>query len=206
MARAWQSSRPRLRGFQWTSSLLWIPATLAAAAAQTARNATQRRLTETHRHRRRDPGPVPLRLSLRARFPRARHMRSPGRDDSRPNAVLPTSSSGRRGGPDPCHRAHAGRHAGALVLRRHGHHQDRAGADRGVRPCAPRRPADARGRGRDRHRDARRRARCRSKPGAGLASSGLRPVVLGLAAGAVLCARGDRLPRRDPGPRSEGPS
>ena len=28
-------------------SLLWIPATLAAAAAQTARNATQRRLTET---------------------------------------------------------------------------------------------------------------------------------------------------------------
>ena len=29
------------------STLLWIPATLAAAAAQTARNATQRRLTET---------------------------------------------------------------------------------------------------------------------------------------------------------------
>lgn len=29
------------------ASLLWIPATLAAAAAQTARNATQRRLTET---------------------------------------------------------------------------------------------------------------------------------------------------------------
>jgi drug/metabolite transporter (DMT)-like permease len=28
-------------------SLLWVPATLAAAAAQTARNATQRRLTET---------------------------------------------------------------------------------------------------------------------------------------------------------------
>src|SRR5215210_6678477 len=28
-------------------TLLWIPATLAAAAAQTARNATQRRLTET---------------------------------------------------------------------------------------------------------------------------------------------------------------
>src|SRR3712207_967828 len=28
-------------------SLLWIPATLAAAAAQTARNATQRRLTDT---------------------------------------------------------------------------------------------------------------------------------------------------------------
>ena len=28
-------------------SLLWIPATLAAAAAQTARNATQRRVTET---------------------------------------------------------------------------------------------------------------------------------------------------------------
>ena len=27
--------------------LLWIPATLTAAAAQTARNATQRRLTET---------------------------------------------------------------------------------------------------------------------------------------------------------------
>lgn len=30
-----------------TSSLLWIPVTLAAAAAQTGRNATQRRLTET---------------------------------------------------------------------------------------------------------------------------------------------------------------
>ena len=30
-----------------SQSLLWIPATLAAAAAQTARNATQRRLTET---------------------------------------------------------------------------------------------------------------------------------------------------------------
>src|ERR687893_2256157 len=29
------------------ASFLWIPATLAAAAAQTARNATQRRLTET---------------------------------------------------------------------------------------------------------------------------------------------------------------
>src|SRR5437764_8091469 len=28
-------------------SILWIPATLAASAAQTARNATQRRLTET---------------------------------------------------------------------------------------------------------------------------------------------------------------
>ena len=28
-------------------SLLWIPSTIAAAAAQTARNATQRRLTET---------------------------------------------------------------------------------------------------------------------------------------------------------------
>jgi len=28
-------------------SLLWIPATLAAAGAQTARNAMQRRLTET---------------------------------------------------------------------------------------------------------------------------------------------------------------
>lgn len=30
-----------------SASLLWIPATLAAAAAQTARNATQRKLTET---------------------------------------------------------------------------------------------------------------------------------------------------------------
>src|SRR4051794_5863501 len=34
-------------GRRMTPTLLWIPATLAAAAAQTARNATQRQLTET---------------------------------------------------------------------------------------------------------------------------------------------------------------
>lgn len=45
MARAWQEPC----GFKigMTSSYLWIPVTLAAAAAQTGRNATQRRLTQT---------------------------------------------------------------------------------------------------------------------------------------------------------------
>ena len=45
MAREWQERRG-LKVYM-TTSLLWIPVTLAAAAAQTGRNATQRRLTET---------------------------------------------------------------------------------------------------------------------------------------------------------------
>src|SRR5918997_4132611 len=44
MAREWQERRG-LKDIM-SASLLWIPVTLAAAAAQTARNATQRRLTE----------------------------------------------------------------------------------------------------------------------------------------------------------------
>jgi drug/metabolite transporter (DMT)-like permease len=45
MAREWQE----LRGLKidMNASLLWIPVTLLAAAAQTGRNATQRRLTQT---------------------------------------------------------------------------------------------------------------------------------------------------------------
>jgi drug/metabolite transporter (DMT)-like permease len=45
MAREWQE--PRGLKIDMTTSLIWIPVTLAAAAAQTGRNATQRRLTET---------------------------------------------------------------------------------------------------------------------------------------------------------------
>jgi drug/metabolite transporter (DMT)-like permease len=45
MAREWQE--PRRLKIGMSASLLWIPVTLAAAAAQTGRNATQRRLTET---------------------------------------------------------------------------------------------------------------------------------------------------------------
>jgi drug/metabolite transporter (DMT)-like permease len=45
MAREWQE--PRGLKIAMNDSLLWIPVTLAAAAAQTGRNATQRRLTET---------------------------------------------------------------------------------------------------------------------------------------------------------------
>jgi drug/metabolite transporter (DMT)-like permease len=44
VARPWQSHV--LIEFPMDFTLLWIPATLAAAAAQTARNATQRQLTE----------------------------------------------------------------------------------------------------------------------------------------------------------------
>ena len=45
MAREWQE--PRGLKIDMTTSLIWIPVTLAAAAAQTGRNAMQRRLTET---------------------------------------------------------------------------------------------------------------------------------------------------------------
>jgi drug/metabolite transporter (DMT)-like permease len=45
MARPWQGAP--ISDISMDLSLLWIPATLAAATAQTARNATQRRLTET---------------------------------------------------------------------------------------------------------------------------------------------------------------
>ncbi len=45
MAREWQE--PRALKIIMSLSLLWIPVTLIAAAAQTGRNATQRRLTET---------------------------------------------------------------------------------------------------------------------------------------------------------------
>jgi drug/metabolite transporter (DMT)-like permease len=45
MAREWQERRGLK--IDMTASLLWIPVTLAAAAAQTGRNATQRRLIET---------------------------------------------------------------------------------------------------------------------------------------------------------------
>jgi drug/metabolite transporter (DMT)-like permease len=42
-----RGTAPLSKAFPMDATLLWIPATLAAAAAQTARNATQRRLTET---------------------------------------------------------------------------------------------------------------------------------------------------------------
>lgn len=45
MAREWQEQRALK--IMMSLSLLWIPVTLIAAAAQTGRNATQRRLTET---------------------------------------------------------------------------------------------------------------------------------------------------------------
>lgn len=47
MARAWRRRFHRCNRPIVDLSLLWIPVTLAAAAAQTVRNATQRRLTET---------------------------------------------------------------------------------------------------------------------------------------------------------------
>ena len=95
-------------------SLLWIPATLAAAAAQTARNATQRHLTELIG----TAGATQVRFLYGFPFAllflgavRLRRRRADSRAEC---GVLPLHRPRRRGA-DPRHRAHAGRHAGALL-------------------------------------------------------------------------------------------
>ena len=175
-------------------SLLWIPATLAAAAAQTARNATQRRLTETLG----TVGATQVRFLYGLPFAALFLLivlAVSGERLPRPGSGLLRLHRHGGGDADPCDGAHARRHARALLFRRDGNDEDRAGPHRGLRPRGPGRPADA--------ADGGWRSSSRP-PGVILASlksglseltrAGARPILMGVVAGAFfgLAATGFR--------------
>ena len=179
-----------------TLSLLWIPATLIASVAQTARNALQRSLTETLG----TVGATQVRFLYGFPFALCSWpgwcWRRGGACPRRTGASC--CSCWRRSGADRRHGADAGGDARAFLRRDDGADQDRAGAGGRVRLPGARRQADAGRRGRRGDRDCRRGAdggeagrRAHDRGGVAAHRDGRR-------CGGVLRAERDRLSRRDP--------
>ena len=178
-------------------SLLWIPATIAAAAAQTARNATQRQLTETIG----TVGATQVRFLYGLPFALvflALVLRAPVRAYPGPTRRFLISRGRRRRGADPGHRASCWRRCGSASF---------AVVWRTPRPspsrwrysalAAPRRPLTP--------------SRALAiviatagvvlmslEPGDALVRPGLRPARPRHCGGCLFRARGRRLPRRHP--------